>query len=285
MIPEILMKTKLLDRKVILVAGGAGGIGRETCKLFACRGATLVIADNDAKGLEPFLEEIKTQSPKSIAFQGDLSLWKTWEELVEISLNQFQRIDALIHCVGVLIPGSFEGLKESDILCEVGANFLSVVYGMKAVLPVMKRQRRGQVINIGSLGGIVPMPFGSLYSATKFGVRGLSLSLNEELRGTGVWVSLIEPSGVRTKMLDIEALDGQTMITFANSPLEALEVAKAILSTLESPRREVILPRFVGKLESALGQHPNLFSMFYPLIHLLGGVGLNRYRKKFLSKV
>lgn len=283
-VSNLKMKANMLDGKVIIVAGGTGGIGMETCRLLASRGATLIIAGKRPNGLETLLGEIRAWSPESISFQGDLSLFSTWEGLVDAAAGRFNRIDSLINCVGLLIPGSFDVLKESDIERVVGANLLGAVYGIKAVLPTMKRQQSGHIINVGSLGGIVPMPFEALYSATKFAVRGLSLSLNEELQGTGIQVSLIEPSAVRTKMLGIEATDDQSTITFVNSPLEPNDVAEVILSVLESPRREVILPRVLGRLASLLGMFPNLLAACYPVLNFFGSIGLKRYRKNFLSK-
>jgi short-subunit dehydrogenase len=174
----------------------------------------MIVAGREKESLARVLQEVRRTSPQSISVTGDFCSLHAWDELVEAVEKKFQRIDVLVNCIGAIVPGTLETVSEEDIQRVISTNIISVVNGVKAVLPIMRRQGKGQIINVGSLGGILPMPFETLYSATKFAVRGLSLSLSEELKGTGIAVSLISPGPVRTKMLDLEATDDFSTITF-----------------------------------------------------------------------
>ena len=142
----------------------------------------------------------------------------------------------------------------------------------------MLAQKHGRIINVGSLGGIVPMPFETLYSAAKFAVRGFTLSLQEELRGTGVSVSLISVGSVRTNMLDAEARDDHSTISFVNRPLDPLRVATAVWSNILKPKREVILPAVTGRLSFLLNMFSGLRSLAWPVLNFVGRRNLTRYR-------
>ena len=205
--PDCDMKTMKFRGKVIIVAGGTGGIGQATSRLLARSGAIVVAAGRDCERLNRLEQELRKISPGSLCRQLDVGSPASWQRLVAHVMEQFHRIDALVHCAGILIPGRFDNLTQGEIDCIVSTNVMGVINGTSAVLAVMKQQRGGHIVSVGSLGGIMPMPFESLYSATKFAVRGFSLSLSEELRGTGIQVSLVSPGPVATDMLtrDIRA--------------------------------------------------------------------------------
>ncbi len=268
--------------KVIIVAGGSGGIGRVTCRLLASHGATVIGASRKDGQLQGLLQELREFSPESSWVEADLQSRETWEDLVRSVYQKFHRIDVLVNCVGVLIPGSLIDLNATEIERVVTTNLLTIVYGAKSVLPIMKREGKGHIINLGSLGGIIPMPFEALYSATKFAVRGFSLSLSEELKGTGINVS--SPGAVRTSMLNDEAKDDRSTIAFATKSIEPGEVARAILAVIEKPKREVILPKGATKIGLLMSFFPRLFGICYPLLDSLGRIRLRQYRKYSLSE-
>ncbi len=194
-----------LENKVIIIAGGAGGIGSATALLLARRGATVVIASRRIDPTDPLMNEIRVLSPRSSSFRGDLSHLTTWQQLVDYAERNYQIIYGLVNCVGTLNSKNLEDLSGNEIESAIKANFLSVIYGVRTILPILRRQNHGAIITIGSIGGIVPMPFAPIYCATKHAVRGFSLSLSEELNGTGVTVSLLSLGPVDTRMLEVEA--------------------------------------------------------------------------------
>jgi short-subunit dehydrogenase len=269
-----------LENKVIIIAGGAGGIGSATALMLARRGAIVVIASRRIDATDPLMEEIRVLSPSSSSFRGDLSHPETWQELVGYVERRYQIIHGLVNCVGSLNVKNLDDLSGSEIEAAIRANFLSVIYGSQALLPTMRRQKHGAIITIGSLGGIVPMPFASLYCATKHAVRGFSLSLSEELKGTGVDASLLSLGPVHTKMLEAEASSDQCTIAFINKPLAPARVAESIVSLLQRPRREMILPPATGAFSIMCSVAPGLFSIFYRILRQVGIIRLQSYRRE-----
>ena len=262
-----------IKNKVIIISGGTGSIGSATVQLLNSLNAIVIIT---SRRHEP---ELLTESVMYV--KADLRSFNEWQRLVRDVHQKFHQIDILINCVGMLIPGSFESLSEHEIECVTRTNILSIMYGAKAVLPLMRKQKYGHIINIGSLGGMIPMPYEATYSATKFAVRGFSLSLSKELQGTGINVSLISPGPVRTKMLEIEATDEQSTIAFVNKPLEPAQVAKAIINLIKHPTVEVVLPKLTGKLAVLACNTPKLFSAVYPILDFIGGKQLQKFRNKY----
>jgi short-subunit dehydrogenase len=147
----------------------------------------------------------------------------------------------------------------------------------------MKIQDFGHIINIGSLGGIVPMPYSAVYSATKFALRGFTFSLVEELKGTGVRISLITPGSVITKMLDYEAQGDNSAISFVSKPISPAKVADAVLRVIHKPRIEFIIPRSQSISSKLLVFSPKVFSVAYKLLHRLGLSGKRKYLNRYCN--
>jgi short-subunit dehydrogenase len=156
-------------------------------------------------------------------------------------------------------------------------NILSLMLGFRALLPAMVGRGRGRMIVLGSLGGIVPMPHGAVYAAAKFAVRGFTLSMAEELRGTGVEVCLLSCGPVDSRMLRAEAAADGT-IGFVNRPLPPDAVADKVVRLLECPPRESFLPRSQALAAPIAGGYASLFAALHPLIRAAGSAGKRRYR-------
>jgi 2-dehydro-3-deoxy-L-rhamnonate dehydrogenase (NAD+) len=267
-----------MENRVIIVAGATGGIGKRTCVRLAKEGASLVAVGADQRKLARLKEELNYDDRRIVYLRLNLRRYHDWGMVAETAMRTFGRIDVLINCVGVIVPGAFDTLSPSEIELVVNTNIVNVMYGVRCVLPAMKAQRSGHIITIGSLGSIVPMPFESLYCSTKFAVRGFCLSLREELRGTGIEVSLISPGPVETPMLRRESRSDRSTMAFIQRPLEPDAVAKAVVRTIRKPSQELLLPvqsKLAGFLMSVF---PAFFTAAYPLLNLVGGLRLKRYR-------
>jgi len=277
------MKNNIIKDKVVIVTGGSGGIGNEICKQLVTLGAQIIIVSRSNSYSAKLQNKITRTNPNNIFIEKDLRVYDAWEELIETVLMKFSRIDILINSVGIIIPGTIESLRINEIENYLNTNMLSIIYGARAVIPVMKKQKHGHIINVGSLGGIVPMPYETMYCATKFGVRGFSLSLAEELKNTGINVSLISPGSVKTKMLDLEATDDKSTLSFVNNAYDPKTIADATLKLIQNPQSEVILPSYVKRLSLLVSKYPKLFAKIYPLLNALGRNGLKNYRIKHLN--
>lgn len=275
------MNSENLKGKVIVVAGATGGIGSATCRLLAAQGATIVAVGRNRSQLKSLLVDLLEYGNRSMIVEADLCSEEAWSRLVEVVQKNHHRADALINCVGMLIPSAFESLTAEEIDLVVKTNLLSTLFGSRAFIPLMKHQKRGHIINIGSLGGVVPMPYESLYAATKFAVRGFTLSLHQELHGSGIDVSLISPGSVQTEMLNIESTDENSTISFVNDPLAPDVIAEAVLDVIVEPRRETIIPRSSGMFAILLNVFPNLFGALHPFFDFIGRKKLRNYRQRY----
>lgn len=270
------MYNQKLKNKVIVVTGGSGGIGNPIVNKFASYEANVVAVYN---------QNLPTDSSyKNISWlQADVTNPDEIDKLLSLTLQKFERIDVLINCAGILPPGDFSSLKINSLRKMVDVNFTSTLIITQKVLSIMKSQGSGHIINIGSLGGIVPMPYSAVYSATKFALRGFSLSLFEELKGTNIKVSLITPGSVITKMLDYEAKADDSAISFLSKPISPKEVAEAVLRVIYKPTIEKIIPRSQSFASKLLVFSPKVFSFAYKLLHRIGLSGKRRYLNRYCS--
>ena len=252
-----------LKNKIIVVTGGSGGIGSAIVNKLLDRGAKVVSVFCNHCPFEHLSENI-------ICIRADLTQSREWDRLISFVQKQYGKIDVLINCSGYLEPGDFLSLQENEIKKMIETNFYSVIIGIHKTLKVFQEQGSGHIINIGSLGGIVPMPYSSVYSATKFALRGFTLSLSEELKRTGIDVSLISPGSVLTKMLDHEAQNENTAIAFVSKPLSPVEVAKAVIKVMYKPKIELILPASQSIPLKILSYSPFVYSKLYQVLHKIG---------------
>lgn len=217
---------------VAIVTGATGGIGVPTVRALIAAGVDLALAapQSEAHVLEQLVSEAASRGVRAIAVPTDVRRREDVDRLVQATLEAFQRIDALCNVAGI---GSSPSLcEETDARIEdvVSINLLGCARMMHAVLPHMKARRHGAIVNIGSVAGEAGVL--GIYSASKFGLRGLNDSVRREVRSCGIGVTLIEPGFVKTP-LNAAMGDG----------LPSPEiVANAIVSAIERPRRRIIVP-------------------------------------------
>ena len=270
------MKNQLFKDKVIVVTGGSGGIGNAIVNKLSDCGANVISV---------YCRNLPTDQTDENVFwiQADLTRADDWDRSLSFTLKKFEKIDVLINCAGILEPGDFSSVEESQLKKIIDINFTSMLIGIQKMLTIMKKQGFGHIINIGSLGGIVPMPYSSVYSATKFALRGFSFSLAEELKGTGVILSLITPGSVVTKMLDYEAQNDNSAMSFVSKPISPGKVADVVLKVIYKPRVELIIPRSQSIPSKLLVLSPKFFSIVYKLLHRLGLSGKKRYLNRYCN--
>jgi len=265
-----------LKNKVVIVTGGSGGIGNAIVSKLASYGAKVCAAYHRNITADYY--------DKNICWiQADIIKAEDRERLLSFSLQKFGKIDMLINCAGYLEPGEFSSLETNQINRMIELNLTSTIILIQKTLELMKEQRNGHIINIGSLGGIVPMPYSSVYSATKFALRGFSFSISEELKGTGVKVSLITPGSVATKMLDNEAQNINSAMSFLSKPISPTKVADAVLKVIYKPTVELIIPRSQSFGSKLLVFSPRVFSIAYKLLHKLGLSGKRKYLNRYCN--
>ena len=181
------------------ITGSGSGIGAGIAKS-ALKAGDRVIATGrnlDKVGKAP------GEAGDNLAFvQLDVTDEARAKAAVEEAVQRFGRIDVLVNNAGYSHLGNFEELTIADIESQFATNFWGVAYVMRAVLPVMRRQKSGHILNISSVAGVVGQKHCSAYGATKFAVEGLSLATAQEVEQFGINVTVVEPGFFLTDLLD-----------------------------------------------------------------------------------
>ena len=273
------MKNDILNNKVIIVTGGSSGIGKAIVELLFDKGANVVNADISVSRSRILKVYNDCRIKKLLDVNLDVRDDESWKGLSHAVVNEFGKADVLINCAGVVIPDSL--IKESRNLAkdEIDINLMGPVKGTYEFLPLFLKQKCGHIINIASLAGIAPIPGESIYSATKFGLRGFSMAMALELRGSGVKVTSFCPDSVVTPQLVIEAYHTNSGFSFSGKPLETEYVADKILKVILHPKNEVSVTRFRGFQSRLFGNSNFIMNLTTPAIKMFG----ERNRKKFLK--
>jgi short-subunit dehydrogenase len=240
---------KNLENSVAIITGASSGIGRETATLLAQKGMKLVLAARREDKLEELAREINRPGAETLIIPTDVSDQTQVEPMVGKALERFGRIDILVNNAGFGQFASIEETSSDDMHEIIGVNLMGTFYSTKAVLPQMRRQGSGHIINISSVAGKRGFPFLGAYCATKFAMNAISEALRIELTGTGIYVSLVYPVTTKTEFFDvIKNRTGQRFEPPGMFTQSAYQVANAIVKCAENPKPEVLpfpLARFL----------------------------------------
>ncbi len=216
----------------IIITGASSGIGEAIARHLAAQGHRLTLAARRAEQLQALAAELNPSGKRILAVPTDVTKTEDLQRLVERSRAIFGPVGALINNAGAGSHGKKgAGFQMQDARRIIETNVLAVMELTQLVLPEMQAQKNGHIINIGSVAGRVAST--SLYSSSKFAVRGFSLALRRELLGSGVHVSLVSPGFIKTNMTSW----GPPL------PMPGPEiVARTVANLLEHPRAETIVP-------------------------------------------
>jgi len=237
--------------RTIAITGAARGIGYATAKALLVRGAHVVIGDRDVTVLESAVTELSkfgqvTGYPLDVT---DQESFATFLDKARAD-GSAGHIDVLINNAGVMPVGPFLEQSEQAIRSSIEVNVWGVLTGCRLVLPEMVKRRRGHIINIASMAGMVAVPGQVVYAGTKFAVVGLSTALADEFAPQGVEVTVILPTFTNTELI------AGTKATGAQKPVQPEDIAAAVVKALDKPKTHVSVPaplRFVGVATSMLG--------------------------------
>jgi NAD(P)-dependent dehydrogenase (short-subunit alcohol dehydrogenase family) len=181
-------------KKTVLITGASVGFGKETARLFHEKGWNVI-----ATMRSPEKERNLSALEDVLVLRLDVTDKKTIDAAVTAGVEKFGRIDVLVNNAGRGTLGALEAATEQVIREQFDVNLFGLIEVTKSVLPVMRKQREGVIINVSSVGGRLAYPFSTLYHATKFAVEGLTDSLQYELNPLGIRLKLVEPGGYKTE--------------------------------------------------------------------------------------
>jgi short-subunit dehydrogenase len=235
-----------LDHKVVFITGAARGIGRATALALVGAGARVVIADLDG--------ELAAQAAVEVGAERAIGVDVTDHAAFTAALDEAERevgpLDVLINNAGVMPIGRFADDADLAAYRAFEINVFAVMHGTREAIRRMTPRGHGHIVNIASMAGVVPIPGGAIYSASKHAVVGFCESLWWELRGSGVDLSYVLPALVNTE------LSAGMKRTRAANVVEPETVAAEIVGALRHPRLAVFAPRSMGPITRMSGMLP-----------------------------
>ncbi len=232
--------------KVVIITGASSGLGEATARRLSERGAKLVLAARREDRLIKLTEELKTNGGEAIWQTTDVTDRKQVEALAKTAKDTFGRIDVLINNAGLMPLAPLDALKVDEWDQMVDVNIKGVMYGIAAVLPTMREQHSGHVINLSSVAGHKVFPGAAVYCATKYAVKalseGLRMEAGDEIRSTNISPGAIDTELTSTITDPNAAEAAEELYKVA---IDADAVARAIVYAIEQPRdvdiNEIIL--------------------------------------------
>lgn len=219
-----------LENKVALITGGSRGIGAACAILLAKAGANIVISyKSNYRAANKVLKDIKILNRQAFAIKGDVENFKEVDKTVKKIIDEFGRIDILINNAGVWTSSSIEKMSEKTWDQTIDINLKGTMNFCKAVVPYMKKQKSGRIINISSTAGQRGEAFHSHYAASKGGIISFTKSIAVELIPFGIYVNCVAPGWVITDMT-IPYLKNKKNITkiLANIPRNKIATPEEI---------------------------------------------------------
>jgi NAD(P)-dependent dehydrogenase (short-subunit alcohol dehydrogenase family) len=193
-------------QKVALVTGSSSGIGFETALLLARNGFNTYASMRKLGKSKNITEIVNREKLPLQVVQLDVNDDKSVKEAIDKVVAENQRIDVLVNNAGYGLLGALEDLSIEEIKEQFETNFFGVVRVTQQVLPIMRKQNNGTIVNVSSVGGRIGIPGLSAYHSTKFALEGLSESISYELEPFGIRVVVIEPGVIRTNIMNSSVL-------------------------------------------------------------------------------
>lgn len=224
------------DRKVVLVTGASSGIGEATALHLAAHGMHLVLGARRTDRLEALAARIRAAGGSAIVQALDVTNLDSMQAFANVALDTFGRIDVIVNNAGVMPLSKLDALKIDEWNRMIDVNVRGVLHGIAAVLPVMQRQRSGQVINLASIGAYAVSPTAAVYCATKFAVAAITEGLRQEVGGD-IRVTLVSPGVVESELADSISDPGgrEEMRTFRSIAIKPEAIARTIRFAIEQP--------------------------------------------------
>jgi short-subunit dehydrogenase len=228
---------------VVVVTGASMGIGEAITKVFADAGASVVLLSRDAARAEAARTRVGYPE-RTIALSCDVRNSEEIDRVLALTLHHFKRVDVWVNNAG-------HGLLDSVAQVDMAAchdmfetNFFGALSAMQAVIPVMRQQGGGTIINISSVAGHIPLPFHSTYSATKFALNAIGKAAGVELKKDHIHVLTVCPGYVRTAFSEnaVRGSELKKVRPAAVRGITAERVARATLRGYLKQKREVIVP-------------------------------------------
>ena len=189
-------------KKVALVTGSSSGMGFTTAVMLARAGIHTYASMRNLKKSKTITDLANKENLPLQVIQLDVNDDKSVKDAIAKIVTEKERIDVLVNNAGYGLFGSIEDVSIEEMKAQFETNFFGVMRVTQLVLPTMRKQKSGTIVNVSSVGGRISLPVLSAYNSTKFALEGLSESMSYELEPFGIKVVIIEPGVIRTNIMD-----------------------------------------------------------------------------------
>ena len=271
-----------MNDQVAIITGAASGVGRHFATELRRRRPQMRLVLADVERLEHEVLARRESLGKCLVI--DVRSADRWQRVVDETIARFGAVDYLFNIAGIDRVAMFIDQPLGNIDALVDINLKGALYGMRIVAGHMADRGSGHIINVASLAGVSPTPGTTLYSATKFGLRAVSLGAAVELRQHGVYVTVICPDLVDTPLFDqhiVEADPEAAALVFSGSrALRADEVSEAIFRAMRDRPLEIDLPFGRGLLSKLASAAPSVLLLLYGPLKRKGLGQIERIRRE-----
>ena len=188
--------------KVVVITGASSGMGEAAARHLSALGATVVLGARRKDRIEKLAKEIQDHGRNALAFAVDVTQRDQVKGLVDLAVEQFGRVDVILNNAGVMPLSPMDRLNVDEWDTMIDVNIRGVLNGIAAVLPYMKEQKSGQIINTSSVAGHKVFNGSAVYSATKYAVRALTEGLRMEVKPYNIRTTIVCPGAVKTELLE-----------------------------------------------------------------------------------
>lgn len=225
-----------INGKVIIITGASSGLGEATAHRLAKNGAKLVLGARREERLKSLVDAIVEQGGEAIYRVTDVTERDQVEALAAAARETYGRIDVLVNNAGLMPLSPLDQLKVDEWEQMIDVNIKGVLYGIAAVLPTMREQHAGHIINLSSVAGHVVFPASAVYSATKFAVKALSEGLRQE-GGKEIRSTNISPGAIATELTTTisDSETAKNVDELYEMAIDADAIARAIVYAIEQP--------------------------------------------------
>lgn len=254
--------------KTVLITGGSAGVGLAAAQRFLQLGANIAISGRNAETLAQAAAMLGSPA-RVMTLLWDAAEVQRAEEMFAAVESRFGKLHVLVNNAGCNHRGALESLTAAQVQQVIDTNFRAPLLLTHAALPYLRRAGEGAIVNVASLAGHVPLRHEASYSATKFGLRGFSLSLAQELENSEISVSVVSPGPIETGFImdDIEEVPD---IVLSQPMSSAAEVAERIVACVRDGKAERCVPVLSGVLADIVYLFPPLARWLQPMMQRRG---------------
>lgn len=260
--------------KTVVITGASSGIGKATAEAFAAEGADLVLTARNEEALNETAETCRQSGVEVLVVPADISVPEEVSRLAEEAFNFNGRIDCWVNNAGVLAFGNFEEIPVEVADQIIKTNLLGYMHSAYAVLPVFKKQKKGILINNISIGGWMPAPYGTAYTASKYGIRGMTETLQGEVSDfPDIHICALYPGFQKSSGIEHAANYSGIKLSTPPPSFDPRKLAAAIVKTAKNPV-EAVYPDWFGSV------FKNIYEMFPEAVRYISSAAMRLVMKK-----